>query len=402
MSKSLFGYAKTTKAIAKEGGWKIFDDKFTQKSQDEYGNLLLPSTDFDPQISELEIPSPGFPPNNALIKKARNLISEYDYFESLAQKIWISGTNGKTTTTKMTQFLLEGFGSDMGGNVGTPLGDMDKNAKFWVLETSSFTIHYTQKAYPWIYVLLPITPDHLSWHGSFEEYTKAKLKPLTMMKENGIAFVPKNCENHEFTKSSKAKIYFYQDENDLAKFLGVNLDEIAFKTPFLMDALLALCIAKISVNQTNIALLNKFVIENNKLEEFKDYKNRLWVNDTKATNIDACLQAVKRYKDKKILLIAGGDDKGVDLSELFRDFQNYNLEIYAIGSNTDKIIALSQKFGIKCKRCEFLSVAVNEIAKVLNSDEVALLSPACASLDQFKSYAERGDKFKEYVAGLKC
>lgn len=398
MKKSLFGYGKTTKAIAKNvkfnGVWDIYDDKFSEISKDEFGNNLLPVSEFDPLKSTLEIPSPGFPRTHELVKKARNLISEYDYFKDTSPiKIWISGTNGKTTTTQMAGLVLKKSGAVIGGNVGEPLANLDKLAKFWILETSSFTIYYTKFATPQIYALLPITPDHISWHGSFEEYEKTKLKPLSMMSEGSVAIIPKKYDGIK----SKAKIYFYEDENDLAKICGANLKDIKFKVPFLMDALLALCIEKFATNSLNLDLLNTFKIDKNRVEEFKDSKNRLWVNDTKATNLDAVIQALKRYRDKKIHLILGGDDKGVDLTPLFENFKSYNLEIYAIGSNTLKILNLALKFKIKAHKCDFLQDAVKNININLKNDEVALLSPACASLDQFSSYEERGNLFKKFV-----
>lgn len=401
MKKSLFGYGKTTKAIAKnvkfDGVWDIYDDKFNEISKDDLGNNLLPVSEFDPFKSTLEIPSPGFPRTHELVKKAKNLISEYDYFKDTSPvKIWISGTNGKTTTTQMAGLVLKKSGAVIGGNVGEPLANLDKLAKFWILETSSFTIYYTKFATPQIYALLPITPDHISWHGSFEEYEKTKLKPLSMMGEGSVAIIPKKYNDIK----SKAKIYFYEDESDLAKICGANLKDINFKVPFLMDALLALCIEKFATNSLNLDLLNTFKIDKNRVEEFKDSKNRLWVNDTKATNLDAVIQALKRYKDKKIHLILGGDDKGVDLTPLFENFKGYNLEIYAIGSNTLKILNLALKFKIKAHKCDFLQDAVKNIDISLKNNEVALLSPACASLDQFSSYEERGNLFKKFVQEL--
>ncbi len=401
MRKSLFGYGKTTKAIARNvkfnGGWDIYDDKFIEISKDNLGNNLLPVSEFNPLKSTLEIPSPGFPRTHELVKKAKNLISEYDYFKDTPPaKIWISGTNGKTTTTQMAGLVLKNNGAVIGGNVGEPLANLNELAKFWILETSSFTIYYTKFAAPRIYALLPITPDHISWHGSFEEYEKTKLKPLSMMGEGSVAIIPKKYDGIK----SKAKIYFYEDESDLAKICGANLKDVNFKVPFLMDALLALCIEKFATNSLNLDLLSTFKIDKNRVEEFKDSKNRLWVNDTKATNLDAVIQALKRYKDKKIHLILGGDDKGVDLTPLFENFKGYNLEIYAIGSNTLKILNLALKFNIKAYKCEFLQDAVKNIDINLKNDEVALLSPACASLDQFSSYEERGNLFKKFVQEL--
>lgn len=399
MIKSLFGYAKTTESIAKSGGWNIYDDKFKVASSDEYGNALLPVDKFDPNISQLEIPSPGFPPSHKLIKSAKNLISEYDYFINHTPKsIWISGTNGKTTTTKMTQHLLENRGAIMGGNVGIPLGELvGKGAKIWILETSSFTMHYTKFATPDIYALLPISDDHISWHGSAKEYINAKLKPLLMMKEGSVAIIPKEYEK---SIKSHAKIIFYNDEIDLANKFNIDIGRIDFRVPFLMDAIMALCIENIIFSRSSIDLLNQFIIEPHKLEELKDAKGRLWVNDTKATNIDASLQALARYDGFKIHIILGGDDKGVSIEKVVARAAKQGATIYAIGSNCDDIEKMGNKFGAKVFNAKELYNAVNLIDQEMNIGDVALLSPACASLDQFSSYAHRGDKFKEFIAKI--
>lgn len=408
MNKSLFGYAKTTKAIAKSGGWCIYDDNFKEISSDEFGNKLLPISEFDANESCLEIPSPGFPPNHTLSKNAKHLISEYDYFlggfndtKSAPKSIWISGTNGKTTTTQMSEHLLAQNGAVMGGNVGVPLAKLDKNAKLWILETSSFTMHYTKQAKPDIYALLPITPDHLSWHGSFEEYEKAKLKVLEMMSEGNVAIIPAKYEN--YAKNSLARVYLYSDDSNLAQQFSLDISKINFKMPFLMDALMALSLQKLLLGRADYERINSFKIEENKLEEFSDYKGRLWVNDTKATNIDAAIAAIKRYKDKQILIILGGDDKGVDLSPVFDELKKCKHApiIYAIGTNTDKILDYAKTYNINAQPCHYIELAVAAIDKDLNSKEqIALLSPACASLDQFSSYAARGAAFKNAVKAL--
>ena len=398
MIKSLFGYANTTKSIAKSGGWNIYDDKFKVASSDKYGNALLPIDKFDPNLSELEIPSPGFPPSHKLIKSAKNLISEYDYFRNSTPKsIWISGTNGKTTTTKMTEHLLRDRGAIMGGNVGIALGDLvGKKAKIWILETSSFTIHYTKFASPDIYTLLPISDDHISWHGSAKEYENAKLKPLSMMREGSVAIVPKCYEKIK----SHAKIIGYEDEIDLANKFNIDIGRIDFRVPFLMDAIMALAIENIIFSSLSINLLNKFIIEPHKLEELRDNKGRLWVNDTKATNIDATLQALARYKGEKIHIILGGDDKGVSIKKAIVAAINQGAKIYAIGSNCDEITKIAKSLNAPVYNAKALDNAVNLIDKMMEKGDVALLSPACASLDQFSSYAQRGDKFKEYISQI--
>ncbi|EAH8344601.1 UDP-N-acetylmuramoyl-L-alanine--D-glutamate ligase [Campylobacter coli] len=402
MKISLFGYGKTTQAIAKNlvnkfGPFDIYDDHFQEENKDEWGNRLLNPKKFDEKLSELEIPSPGFPPNHTLIKKAKNLQSEYDFFyDAMPKSIWISGTNGKTTTTQMATHLLSHVGAVMGANVGFPLAELDLNAKIWILETSSFTLHYTHTAKPEIYALLPISADHLSWHGNFENYTKDKLSVLERMNECDIAILP---EIYAKTPT-KAYIISYKDEFDLAQKMNINIEKISFKSPFLLDAVMALSIEKILLDTLSYELLNHFVMEKNKLEELQDSRGRLWVNDTKATNENAVMAALKRYKDKKIYLIMGGDDKGVDLSTLFDFMKDFDIELYAIGVSTQKMLDYALKANLKAHKCEFLENAVEEISKVLKNNEVALLSPACASLDQFHSYAQRGEKFKEYVGKI--
>lgn len=398
MKISLFGYGKTTKAFAQRfGNCDIYDDHFTNISKDEFGNTLLPPQEFNPLKSDLEIPSPGFPNDHFLIKNAKNLSSEYDFFyDAMPKSVWISGTNGKTTTTQMSYHLLKHINAQMGANIGIPLATMDANANLWILESSSFSLFYTKLAKPEIYALLPITPDHLSWHKDFKSYENAKLSVLDRMNENDVAILPKKYENYP----TSAYIISYEDEYELAKKMEIDIKQVRFKTPFLLDAIIALSIEKIILDRCSYEFLNEFEIEKNKLEEIYDYQNRLWVNDTKATNIDASLAALKRYKDKKIHLILGGDDKGVDLSSLFEFMKTLNITIYAIGSNTNKIINLAQNVNLQAYSCEFLHIGVTKIHERLKMDEVALLSPACASLDQFSSYQKRGDEFKKCIAKL--
>ncbi|KAA6234299.1 UDP-N-acetylmuramoyl-L-alanine--D-glutamate ligase [Campylobacter sp. LR291e] len=402
MRISLFGYGKTTKAIVenlglKFGGFDIYDDSFKEISHDKLNNRFLTIDEFKPEFSKLELPSPGFPKDHILIKKAKNLISEYDFFyDAMPKSVWISGTNGKTTTTQMAGFLLEKIGALIGANVGIPLALLDTNAKLWILETSSFSLHYTKIAKPEIYALLPISADHLSWHGSFENYVNDKLSILARMNECDVAILPKIYEK----TPTKAHIIAYEDEKDLALKMGINIEKIQFKSPFLLDAIMSLSIEKILLDSLSYEKLNSFVMEKNKLEEIYDSKNRLWINDTKATNIDAVMAALKRYSDKKIHLIIGGDDKGVDLNPLFEIMQKLDINLYIIGISSNKLINLASTYKINAIKCELLPKAVDEISKLLKDNEVALLSPACASLDQFTSYAHRGEVFKECVAKI--
>ena len=388
--KSLFGYGVTTKEIAKSGGWSIFDDSFKAPGFDKYGNKLLPSEMFEPEKSALEITSPGIPPTNPLIQKAKNLISEFDYFyTSMPFSVWVTGTNGKTTTTEMIHHILPH--SDIGGNIGIPLAKLDKNKKFWVLEVSSFQLHYTKHAKPNIFIVLPLKEDHISWHGSFEEYVNAKLSPLKRMTQRDIVIMPK-----EFDRDTKAYKILYENENDLIEKFGFKNN--FFKTPFLLDEVLAKAVYYILYFKE--ADLSGFKIDPHKIEEFYDYQNRLWVDDSKATNVDAAMNALKRYEDKKIRLIIGGVDKGQNFEPLYEYMKSLEIELYIIGEDTRLFEELAKKHSIPYHIPKTLENAVVLIDKELKNGEVALLSPACASFDQFKGYKDRGEKFKEFVNNL--
>ncbi|RXJ99698.1 UDP-N-acetylmuramoyl-L-alanine--D-glutamate ligase [Arcobacter sp. CECT 8986] len=353
--------------------------------------------DYDLNSDEVTIVSPGIPPFNNMVKNAKNLMSDYDYFAStMPFSIWISGTNGKTTTTQMTQHLLEEYNSVCGGNIGTPISKLDKTSKIWILETSSFTLHYTNIAKPNLYILLPISEDHITWHNSFKEYELAKLKPLDFMKEGEIAIVPKKYENYK----TNAKLITYNSSDDLCKEFGIDKSKINFKEPFLIDAILAIAAKKIIFDEIDYEKINSFKVDAHKVEEVLDKNNRLWINDSKATNVDATINALVPYKDRKIHLILGGDDKGANLNPLFEFLNDYNVDIYAIGTNSDKLESLCNEYNIKCYNLKYLKDAVINIDINLDKMGIAMLSPAAASLDQFSSYAQRGNEFKELISSL--
>ncbi|RXJ65793.1 UDP-N-acetylmuramoyl-L-alanine--D-glutamate ligase [Halarcobacter ebronensis] len=362
--------------------------------------VLYDDSDFDKydlDSNEITIVSPGIPPYNKMVKSSKNIQSDYDLvYDEMPFSIWISGTNGKTTTTQMTQHLLECKGSVCGGNIGTPITKLDKDAPIWILETSSFTFNYTKRAKPNLYILLPITEDHITWHGSFEEYKQAKLKPLDMMVEGEIAIIPEEFKDYP---TSAMKIT-YKNSDDLCSYFGIKKEKISFKEPFLLDALMALASKKIIFDEIDYERINSFKIDEHKVEEFFDKSSRLWIDDSKATNVDATVNALVPYKNKKIYLILGGDDKGANLKPLFEYIKDLDVEVYAIGTNQERIFDFCMQNNIKILKCNILKNAVEEIAKTHDKNSVAMLSPAAASLDQFSSYKQRGEEFKKFVFQL--
>ena len=396
---TLFGYGLTTKAIAKKlgGGCTFYDDKAKEPYIDEESNQIFPSHLFDPESSNLEVTTPSVPPHHPLIKSAKNLLSEYDYFaKEMPFSIWISGTNGKTTTTQMLQHLLKKRGSVAGGNIGIPLAELDNKAPIWILESSSFTLHHTNIASPNIYLLLPITPDHIDWHKTAENYEADKLKPLLTMKEGELALVPKGLN----LPQTSAYVVEYDSTEFLEEYFSIDSSKLRFRGAFLEDALLALAVTKVLFDEIDYEAINAFTLDNHRQEEKLDSLGRLWVNDSKATNLDASIQAVKTYDDRFIHLIVGGDDKGADLTPLFELIAIKQLHLYTIGANSDKLAKLAKEHNVKFTACEILENAVNTISQKLTKDEVALLSPAAASFDQFNSYKHRGEEFFKFIRNI--
>jgi len=398
MAVALFGEGITTKALADcLGDVVFFDDNSTEVTQNSNCCTVMPSCEFQPEAFEYAITSPGIPPSSLLVQKADKLLSEYDFFASkMPRSVWISGTNGKTTTTQMLTHILQDIKAQSGGNIGTPLALLNTASALWVLETSSFMLHYTNVAKPDIYVLLPVTPDHLSWHGDLKAYEEAKLKPLATMQEGEVALVPKRYEN----TPSNATLIGYEDTEDLAELFGIAIEKVNFKGAFLLDALLALAVKKILFDVVDYEAINSFVVEPHRQEELYDAKGRLWINDTKATNPDAALAALQSYEHESIHLILGGDDKGVELDGLFEYMQTRKIITYHIGRNAKRLDGYAKKYNIGFIRCDTLENAMQQINKNLDKDEIAMLSPAAASLDQFSSYKARGDLFKKIVATL--
>jgi UDP-N-acetylmuramoylalanine--D-glutamate ligase len=398
MKPTLFGYGLTTKAIASSlgGGCIFFDDNTTKSYIDDNNNRIYPSSKFDPEKSSLEVTTPSVPPSHPLIKRAKNLVSEYDYFyNDMPFSIWISGTNGKTTTTQMLTHLLKDKGAVSGGNIGTPLAFLDKNAPIWILESSSFTLYHTKRATPNIYLLLPITPDHIDWHGSFEEYIRAKLSPIERMREGELALIPKGLKSK--VKDSSAFIVEYDSIEFLEEYFGLDSSKVNFKGAFLEDAMLSLAVTKALFDEVDYSKINSFKMDRHRQEEVIDKKGRLWVNDSKATNIDASIKAIDGYSSNFIRLILGGVYKGADLEPYFKFLSTKDLKLYLIGEDFSNLKELAQKYNIDFCECGTLKRAVEQIDKEMRDKDIALLSPASASFDQFKSYKDRGEQFLTFI-----
>ncbi len=435
----LLGHGKTMQQLGEIlAPCDIYDDKFSEIFSKK-NCRFLPSSEItkipqDARDSTLSIISPGIPPHSILAQNAPNVISEYDFFSPvMPRSVWISGTNGKTTTTEMTGVLLREFvesrfdssasadssaesrtesaelraqspkilGEIVGGNIGTPLCALDSNAPLWILETSSFMLHYTNRAKPDIYALLPVTDDHLSWHGDFAAYECAKLKPLLMMGEESVAIIPQIYAQSPQAAAFKGRLYAYENALDLARIFGIEMQRLRFKGAFLLDSVLALAICSLLAQKIDYEKINAFKIGAHKIEEFRDAQGRLFVDDSKATNISAAREALEIYREKFIFLILGGDNKGVSLAPLVESLVRYRVKVFAIGVCAAHIKELCDDSSVPCEVCGDLQNALDKIKREFKDaqDEVCLLSPACASLDQFSSYKHRGEEFQRIALG---
>jgi UDP-N-acetylmuramoylalanine--D-glutamate ligase len=229
-----------------------------------------------------------------------------------------------------------------------------------------------------------------------EAYEEAKLKPFSWMQEGEMIVAPAKYKN----VVTNGFFVGYEGVEDLAEYFEIDISKIKFRGVFLFDALMALSVTKALFNEVDYDLINSFNIDGHRQEEFVDKNLRLWVDDSKATNLDATIEAVKNYSDRKILLILGGDDKGQDLTSLFEFLAGKNLEIFTIGSNENRLLDLCAKYEIEATKCSVLEEAVGKMSDKMDKKSVGMLSPAAASLDQFSGYKERGEKFKSYVRDL--
>ncbi|MGC9351872.1 MAG: glutamate ligase domain-containing protein, partial [Sulfurovum sp.] len=146
--------------------------------------------------------------------------------------------------------------------------------------------------------------------------------------------------------------------------------------------------------------INSFKLDAHRQERIEDAEGRVWINDSKATNLDATIQAIKGFIDQKIHLIIGGKDKGVDLTPLFELMQGCDIKIYTIGANNKRLLDLAEQYKIDAHESKTIEEAVAAIDREHTHESVAMLSPAAASFDQFNSYKDRGETFIKLVKAL--
>lgn len=366
--------------------------------------------------------SPGIPidhPVPVAFRKAKKGVlgeTELAVRHLSSSLIAVTGTNGKTTTVSMIESILKAGGKKAFacGNIGSPIVDFCKEEGIAVAEISSFQLETLNSHQPHISVVLNVTEDHLNRHYNMENYVFLKSKLLKNCTECEFAVLNYDDETvRAFAERTKAKIVYFSlrhkvnggyYENGNLYYCGEKIisssELITDGVHNIQNALAAIVVAKLlGVETSAIAKA---------LQEFKGIKHRIetvatvngvkYVNDSKATNVDATIKAVGCMKNSTVLLL-GGKDKGYDYDGLFTALNSSNVHHAVLyGENRFRLLESAARAGYgKITLCSTFYIAVRVAEMLATSGQTVLLSPASASFDEFSSYEERGARFISLV-----
>lgn len=372
--------------------------------------------------ADLVVVSPGVAPWVPAVTAAREagvtVTTEVDIAYELSphpeRLIGITGTNGKTTSTEMTVAALTGAGVDAvpAGNIGRPLVDViEESHDVIVVELSSFQLEYARTLRCHIGVLLNIAEDHLDWHGSFEAYASAKTKLFAPQEHDDVAIHFDDVACARAASAGQGRRVPFSNAYKPAGGAGIEdgwiavpegrvvaVDELRVGgAAMIADATAAAAAA--AAYGADLSLVAKglasFEAAPHRLERVATVAGVTFVNDSKATNPHATLSALSGMSD--VVLIAGGRNKGMDLSVLSRAAQTVKA-VVAIGESTQEVLAAFP--GVPGVAAETIDDAVRRAARLAKPGDTVLLSPACASFDLFADYRARGDAFHAAVTRL--
>ncbi len=347
---------------------------------------------------EIVVKSPGVPAEAPLVGAARGrgipVWSELELGSRLLPNpiLGVTGTNGKTTTSELLGVML---GAPVAGNVGRALCDLDgeerADAGWVVCEVSSFQLEDVHEFRPRIAVLLNLEPDHLDRHGSFEAYREAKLRIFENQRGEDTAVMPRGFGE---VPGEGVRVEFDAGDPLPAepRIPGAHNRE---------NAAAATAAARAAgADEARIGLaLETFPGVAHRLELVAEVGGVRYVNDSKATNTAAALRAIATY-DEPLHVILGGRGKGESYTELALALVGRARRVYLIGEAAGEIAVALELAGVDHERSADLEAAVRSAAENAKPGEVVLLSPACASYDQFRDFEERGDAFRRIVRGV--
>ena len=378
--------------------------------------------------------SSGIPPKSEILieaqKRKSKLTGELDFvLPKIKTKdlICVTGSNGKSTVTSLTGHILNkaGLKTGTGGNLGTASASFtDENFDAVVLELSSFQLARAEKNLgSKISIVTNIAPDHIDWHGSFENYVEAKSRVLKLRSPDGWGII--QDRDFEILKATgnlitlswkeipehKARGHIFMDEdgqkalltldNKTEKLFDFN-DTTLIGSHNLENVAMCLCAAKLLGVNINDAknLLDGFKPLPHRCEHAGTIDGVIYIDDSKGTNVDASVTAMKCIKGRKIIIL-GGQGKGEEYSKLAETVKAECDFALLIGEEAPKIQQALEDSGFKnFKRVSTMEDAVNEAKNLAKPGMVVLLSPACTSWDMYKSYKARGEHFCKIVCSL--
>jgi len=371
------------------------------------------------------ITSPGIPDNDPLLVKARKkkleVVSDIELFarDAKAPFVAITGSNGKSTVTTLVYHMCRADGRTVlaGGNLGEPALDLldEETPDIYVLELSSFQLQRTQTLPAEVAVLLNVSPDHLDWHADEDEYRRAKYR---VYREARAAVVNRADETAaEAAQQIDKVITFGLDEPEDGQF-GIRRDDddvyLARGETLLIEvsdmrmvglhnqanALAALAVGELlGLNMgPMLQVLTEFPGLSHRMQ-FVARKGAVnYINDSKATNVAAAVASIQSI-DGTVVLVAGGEGKGGDFSELAAALEGKLRAAVLLGTDAEAIAdAIDTVMPVYFARD--MDDAVCQAAAYAESDDTVLLAPACASFDQFANYGARGDAFSSAVEAL--
>ena len=365
--------------------------------------------------------SPGVSLNEKAIHKAMQagvtVLSDIDLFACATDKpvIAITGSNGKSTVTTMLGDMgtAAGFKTAIGGNLGTPALDLlQQDADLYVLELSSFQLERTTTLNAKAATVLNVSADHLDRHDGIIGYAKEKQRifrgdgAMVLNADDPVVMAMQDNDRKHFCFSVRQSADFYLRRGEIEQLMFgddvlMNADELNLEGSHnIANALAALALGHALGMDMNAMCraLTKFKGLPHRMQKVAEIRGVRWVNDSKATNIGACIAALQGY-DRKVILIAGGDGKGADMAELTPVAQEKTKAVILMGKDA----ALIDQALNNCVPTYFagnMREAVSIAADLAAAGDSVLLSPACASLDQYKSYVDRGNQFTHAVLEL--
>ncbi|MGD8778771.1 MAG: UDP-N-acetylmuramoyl-L-alanine--D-glutamate ligase [Ignavibacteria bacterium] len=375
---------------------------------------------------DLIVTSPGVPSDSEILEKAAEknikVVSELEFASWFCKGkiIAITGTNGKTTTTKLAEHVLKiaGLKAYSAGNIGYAFSEIAQDIKeneYVVLEVSSFQLDFIDKFKPMISVILNITPDHLDrYENKIQQYIESKLRIYEnqtgedfLIINGADNYLKENVKNYKSNKIT----FSLNDEGTDAHIKGnsfiygkedvTGIDALNIKGEHnQLNALSVIAIAKIiGINNAKIKeAFQTFQAVEHRLEFVREFNGIKYYNDSKATNVDSVWYALRSFTEP-LILILGGKDKGNDYNQIKSLVKEKVKLIYAIGSSSQKVYEFfKETVSVKIK--EKLEECVASSTEDAEKGDVVLLSPACASFDMFDSYEHRGKVFKEAVLKL--